>query len=94
MWFFKWIREHVKNAVLGGFADAAEELDLADPELRERLKLPPRAVTAVAGALPPAAATAAATVAAEQAAAGGGEPEGEGAEAVTPVKSGRGGRRT
>lgn len=27
MWFFQWIREQAKNAVLAGINDAAQELD-------------------------------------------------------------------
>lgn len=48
MFFFRWIREQVRQAILGGFQDAADELELSEPELRARLGLPPSPAARVA----------------------------------------------
>lgn len=52
MWFFRWIREQVRDAVVGGFRDGAEELGITEAQARERLGLAPAA--AEAKSLPPA----------------------------------------
>jgi hypothetical protein len=53
MWFFRWIREQVRDSVLGGFRDAAEELELTEPQLRSRLGLPPPEARALPAAPEP-----------------------------------------
>ena len=63
MWFFRYVREQVKAAVIGGFRDAAEELELDDEEVRRRLAL--GSAYREAPALPPADDPAASQAAAE-----------------------------